>query len=183
MYTLVKEFMNSSQCSVELKKELKELLSKALQGVRSLTDEFVKIAKEKGITLYYDNEYGVDSDIFAWVPNATISEDELPTGNWKSVDSNNGTTEREMLTTAVKMSLSQAIQYFTKELIAGTFDKKETYRLIFITETDVNGNSLKLWCFRFSDGELNLFVDQVDPDNSWNDEGDAWLASNEPVKS
>lgn len=147
--------------------------------IKDLIKNFTDTAKEKGITLGYSNEYGVDSDIFTWIPNAEVITNPVPTGSWKMCDEN-GTRESEMLTTAVKMSLSQAIQYFTKELIAGTFDKKETYRLIFITETDVNGNSLKLWCNRRSDGKLSLCVRQVDPGNGWRDGGRAWLAGNEP---
>jgi hypothetical protein len=83
-----------------------------------------------------------------------------------------------MLKTAQKMCLSQAVQCFTAELEAGTFDAKETYRIIFLEETDAQGNLLQLIYSRYSDGKLDLFVDQVFPDSWWFDAGHAWLATN-----
>lgn len=67
-----------------------------------------------------------------------------------------------MQESAVKMSLSQAIVKFTEMLKNGDFDKSETYRIIFLTETR-NGNPLELVCRRDSDGELRLCVCDVHP--------------------
>lgn len=163
-----------------LKSELDQLLKMAADAtttIRTLTDEFTKIARTKNITLYYNNEYGVDGDIFIWLPNAVVTETLPPTGEWKPVDTDNGTSERTMQESAVKMSLSQAIVKFTEMLRNGEFDKKETYRIIFLTETK-NGNPIELYCGRYSGGELNLCVDVVHPDGVWRDAGNAWFGSN-----
>jgi len=157
-----------------------ERYTKKSETIRDITDNFVKITKEKGITLGYSNEYGVDADIFNWLPNATVSTEPIPTGDWTKVDTK-GTPEKEMLKTAVKMSLSQAIQKFTEMLKNGEFDKLETYRIIFLTDTDTNGNPLKLYCSRNSDGKLFLSVNEVVPDYVWRVADDAWFDSQQKL--
>lgn len=180
-YVHLKNMLTCDFLTEEAKAEIKQVLEvlgqKVSTGIRTLTDEFVRIAKSKNITLYYDNEYGVDSDIFNWLPNAVVTENPPPAGVWKKVDIENGTSEKTMQETAVMMSLSQATVTFTEMLKNGEFDKKETYRIIFLTETR-NGNPLKLICDRDSGGELYLNVHEVDPDNVWDDADSAWFGSN-----
>ncbi len=177
MYKHLQALLLAEDTNPELKAEIKEVLAKP-NTIRNLTDGFVSIARKKNIPLYYDNEYGVDGDIFAWLPNASVSAVPFPKGSWTSVNTESGTTEKEMLKTAQKMCLSQAVQSFTTELEAGTFDAKETYRIIFLEETDAQGNSLRLICDRRSDGELDLYVALVSPGRRWDDAGSAWLATN-----
>jgi hypothetical protein len=149
MYQNLKNMLNCDFITAEAKAEIKQVLEtleqNASTGIRSLTDEFVRIAKQKNITLYYNNEYGVDADIFNWLPNAVVTETPPPAGVWKPVDADNGTSVKVMLETAIKMSLTQAIQTFTEMLKNGDFDTKETYRIIFLTETR-DGNPLRLIC-------------------------------------
>jgi|GEM_PF-5116176 len=177
MYPLLHGLLNAPDTDPSLKEEIKELLVKC-STIRNLTDAFVKITRQKNIPLYYDNEYGVDGDIFAWLPNAIVSAVPFPKGNWTSVGATKGTTEKEMLKTAQKMCLSQAVQCFTAELEAGTFDAKETYRIILLEETGVQENSLKLICHRHSDGKLHLFVYRLASGVRWRGAGGAWLATN-----
>jgi hypothetical protein len=177
MYKHLQALLDAEDTNLELKVEIKEVLAKC-NTIRNLTDSFVSIARQKNIPLYYDTELGVDADIFGWLPSATVSSVAFPKGTWTPVDTKNGTTEKEMLKTAQKMCLSQAIQSFTAELEAGTFDALLTYRIIFLEETDAQGNSLRLLCGRFSDGGLYLYVNRVPPDDRWSDAGSAWLATN-----
>jgi hypothetical protein len=177
MYPLLQGLLQVSDTDPLLKKEIEEVLAK-LNTIRNLTDGFVKIARQKNIPLYYSNDSGVDDDIFGWLPSATVSSVAFPKGTWTPADTKNGTTEKEMLKTAQKMCLSQAVQSFTAELEAGTFDALSTYRIIFLEETDAQGNSLRLVCGRSSGGELGLYVDQVRPGRRWCDAGSAWLATN-----
>lgn len=146
--------------------------------IQQLIKQFTDTAKARNIPLYYDNEYGVDEDIFNWLPNAVVSEEKHQKGTWTSVDTTKGTTEKEMLKTAQKMCLSQAIQYFTAELEVGTFDALSTYRIIFLEETGTQGNSLELICDRYSAGKFRLYVNQVHPGRGWRGAGNAWLATN-----
>jgi len=181
MYPNLINMLESPFITQETKAEIKQVLEalgqKASTGIKLLTDEFVKIARTKNIPLYYDNEYGVDADIFNWLPNAIVTETPPPTGVWKQVDTKNGTNEKTMQETAVKMSLSQAIVKFTEMLKNGDFDKSETHRIIFLTETK-NGNPLKLLCNRLSGGKLSLYVIGVNPDSVWDVAGSAWFSSN-----
>lgn len=181
MYQNLKNMLNCDFITAEAKAEIKQVLEtleqNASTGIRSLTNEFVRIAKQKNIRLYHNNEYGVDADIFNWLPNAVVTETLAPTGVWKNVDTENGTNEKTMQETAIKISLSQAIVKFTEMLKNGDFDKKETYRIIFLTETR-DGNPLELICSRSSDGKLRLYVDVVHPGSVWHDAGGAWFSSN-----
>lgn len=183
-FPLTKQLAEST-ADKALKAELDQLLKMAADAkttIRTLTDEFAKIARTKNITLYYNNEYGVDGDIFTWLPNAVVTEVLPPTGEWKPVDTDNGTSEKTMQESALKMSLSQAIVTFTEMVKNGEFDKKETYRIIFLTETK-NGNPLELVCDRNSGGRLSLCVSGVLPGCVWDGAGRAWFGSNEPLKS
>jgi hypothetical protein len=173
----------------ETKAEIRELLEKiknliSSKTIRNLTDEFVKIARTKKIPLYYDNQSGVDTNIFAWLPNAIVTETPPPAGQWKKVDTKKGTTEQEMHKTVVnvKMPLAQAIVKFTEMLKNGEFNKKGTYRIIFLTETR-NGNPLLLMCHYCSSGVLRLLVDVGYPVSVWDDPDHVWFSSNEPLKS
>jgi hypothetical protein len=186
MYKNLIAMLESQFITEVTKAEIKQLLEAVGQKnfivIRPLTDEFVRIAKQKNITMHHDNEYGVDVDIFNWFPNAIVTETQPPTGVWKSVDIENGTNEKTMSKTAVKMPLAQAIVKFTEMLKNGEFDTLKTCRVIFLTET-VDDSPLMLLCLRDSDGELDLYVDGVYPDNVLHDAGYAWFGSNEPVES
>lgn len=152
------------------------------EETKDLIKQFTDTAKSKNIPLYYDNEYGVDADIFNWLPNAIVTETPPPTGVWKQVDTKNDTNEKTMQETSVKMSLSQAIVKFTEMLKNGDFDKSETHRIIFLTETR-NGNPLRLVCRRYSGGGLDLYVYDVGPGSVWYAAGGAWFSSNEPLET
>ncbi|MEI6022460.1 MAG: hypothetical protein WCQ32_01295 [bacterium] len=136
---------------------------------------FGDIARSKGIKLYYDTTTGTDPDIMNRLPNAVVSLNPAPQGNWKKVDTQNGTTESKMLKTAIIMLLSCAVDTFIAELQKGTFDTLSTYRIIFLEEKDAQGRALKLVCNRDGDGRLRLYVLQVNPVNTWYVDGNAWL--------
>ena len=142
-----------------------EGLIKKYEGktIRMLTDAFVVVAKEKSIPLAYDNEYGVDEDIFAWLPNAQVVEGN-PGGNITMLEKN--TKESKMLITALKLPLSQAIERMTSELRGDYFSKNLKWLVIYLTNTNEAGVPLKLVCSR-SDGELYLHVRKIDPDYTW----------------
>lgn len=144
--------------------------------IRDLTDNFVSIARKNNLqtSTAYDNTHGVDINIFKLLPNAIVSPNPFPKGDWKQVDSKNGTTEKEMLKTAQKMSLSQGIQCFTEELINGTLNKLEFYMVIFIEEKNQEGASLRLFCWRFSGGSLHLNLCEVDNGYAWTSVYSAW---------
>lgn len=148
---------------------------KTEESISGLLQKFGDMARGKNLPLYYSTPTGTDPDIEKWLPNVEVSQNPIPDGIWKNVDTKNGTSEKEMLKTAQKMSLSQAISKFTKILEEGIFDKLETYRIIFLEETDANGNGLKLVCRRHSDGELCLYVCKVFPGNVWYDSVSAWF--------
>ena len=143
--------------------------------IKQKLKQFRDTAKSKNIKLWYTNELGVDSNIMNWIPNATVSTIAAPQGNWKKVDTQNGTTESEMLKTAVIMPLSCAVDTFIAELQKGTFDTLSTYRIIFLEEKDSQGRALKLVCYRHDVGKLDLYVYQVNPGRTWYDADGAWL--------
>lgn len=170
-------FINQLDAFLKMRSEkLNEIFNlKIEETIESLLQNFGDIAKAKNIPLYYTTQTGTDPDIEKWLPNAELSQNPTPDGLWKNVDTKNGTSEKTMLKTAQKMSLSQAIKKFTEMLEEGTFDKLETYRIIFLEEMDANGNSLELVCRRSSDGKLSLYVSKVDPVYVWNGSGRAWF--------
>lgn len=131
--------------------------------IRMLTDAFVAVAKEKNIPLYYNNQYGVEEDIFTWMPNAQVVEGD-PGGTITMLQKN--TTEKEMLETALKLPLSQAIERMTAELKHGYFSKNLKWLVIYLTDINSEGGPLKLFC-RLDDGELRLCVDEVYPVSTW----------------
>lgn len=136
--------------------------------IRTLTDAFVAKAKEKGFPLYYNNEYGVDADIFGWLPNARVVDGNL---DGKITMLSETTTEGTMLKTAVKFPLSQAIEKMTEKLIEGYFDEKNKVFIIFLTD-EKDGVPLELVGLRSSDGELYLGVNKVFSGNRWNVDGE-----------
>lgn len=139
------------------------------ESISNLLQKFGNTARGKNIPLYYSNKTGADPDIEKWLPNAEVSKNPIPDGLWKNVDSIKGTTEKIMLETAQKMSLSQAISKFNKMLEEAIFDKLGTCRIIFLEETkkNVDGSCLKLVCDRYSDGRLRLYVDRVSTSFVW----------------
>ncbi len=136
---------------------------------------FGTITRSKSIPLHYNTPSGTDRDIVRLLPHATVSTIPAPQGKWKNVDTANGTTESEMLKTAIKMSLSQAIDTFTEILTSGVFYKFETYRFIFLEETNTDENCFKLICARLSGGELRMCLLMVCLDKKWNGTDIAWL--------
>ncbi len=158
--------------------ELKALVEKWDKArIRNLTDAFVAVAKEKKFPLYYDNEYGVDADIFNWLPEAQVVEGVDPKGSITMLKKN--TTEGEMVKTALKLPLSQAIEKMTSELRAGYFSKNLKWLLIYLTDTK-DGVPLEFVCRR-RDGKLYLDVSWVFPDYAWYvvDDDEVGFLSNE----
>ena len=143
--------------------------SKNTAGIRMLTDTFVSKAQEKGITLYYDNEYKVDADIFNWLPDAVIVEGPIPPTSITPLPKE-GMTEGVMLQTALQLPLSQAIQRMTEELTNGYFDEKNKVLIIYLTDTK-DGVPLELIGFRRGDGKLSLSVRRVCTDYQWDLDG------------
>ncbi|MCC6198647.1 hypothetical protein IT401_00285, partial [Candidatus Nomurabacteria bacterium] len=133
--------------------------------LHSLTNAFVSVAKEKSFPLYYDNEYGVDSDIFTWPGNLTVIDGDFSQGTITMLEKN--TTEREMLKTALKLPRSQAIERMTAELTSGYFDETKKALIIYLTDVNSNGVPLELVGRRYGDGKLNLNVNWVIPDDTW----------------
>lgn len=132
--------------------------------IRMLTDNFVAKAKGKNITLYYENKYGVDADIFNWLPNTEVIDGEQPSTNISMLEQT--TTEADMLKTAIKLPLSQAIERMTSELEAGYFDEKNKILIIYLTDQK-DGISLRLVGIRDSVGELGLDAGKVGADYEW----------------
>ena len=153
-------------------------VTKQIMIIKQLIKNFTDACKEKGYTMYYNNECGVDKDIFDWMPDAEVTDTKIPTGDFTKVDTKNGITEEVMFKTAITLDLSQAIIKFTEMIKDGGFDKSETYRIIFLNETR-NGVPLELVCDRNSGGMLVLHVREVLPDRRWGDADDAWFSSNE----
>lgn len=131
--------------------------------IRMLTDAFVAVAKEKNIPLYYNNQYGVEEDIFTWMPNAQVVEGD-PGGTITMLQKT--TTEKEMLETALKLPLSQAIERMTAELKHGYFSKNLKWLVIYLTDTNSEGVPLELICL-LDDGKLGRCVREVGPDDTW----------------
>ncbi len=138
-----------------------------MKTIKQLTDKFVAVAKEKNIPLYYNNEYGVEEDIFTWMPNAQVVEGD---GGGTITMLEKNTTEKEMLQTALKLPLSQAIERMTAELKSGYFSKNLKWLVIYLTDTNTEGVPLGLVCF-LNGGELNLCVDGVNPGYAWDVDG------------
>lgn len=156
-----KEFLaNRMPFFTELEKLIEKYESKT---IRSLTDAFVAEAKKQNIPLYYDNEYGVDGDIFDWLPNAKVIDGVRQKGTITMLEKNS--TESEMLKTAVKLPLSQAIERMTDELRGGYFSKNWKWLVIYLTDTK-DGVPLELVC-DLNDDELRLCVRKVSPDDTW----------------
>lgn len=144
-------------------KDFEKFLDKWTKTIRSLTDAFVDEAKKKGIPLYYNNEYGVDADIFNWLPNAQVVEGDTPKGKITMLEKN--TKEGEMVKTALKLPLSQAIERMTQAVSEGYFSKNLKWLVIYLTDTK-DGVPLELVCSR-DDGKLDLGVGKVLPDGVW----------------
>lgn len=97
------------------------------------------------------------------MPNAQVIEGDSG-GSITMLEKN--TTEKEMLETALKLPLSQAIERMTVELKSGYFSKNLKWLVIYLTDTNIDGVPLKLIC-RLDDGELGLCVFKVYPDDTW----------------
>ncbi len=147
--------------------DLKALVEKYEKTIRTLTDAFVAEAGRKNIPLYYNNEYGVDADIFNWLPDVRVAEGVAPKAGITMLKKN--TTESEMLKTAVKLPLSQAIERMTVAVADGYFSKNLKWLVIYLTDTK-DGVPLKLLCHR-NGGKLSLIVDGVSPDDTWRVDG------------
>jgi antitoxin component of RelBE/YafQ-DinJ toxin-antitoxin module len=150
MYQNLKNMLNCDFITAEAKAEIKQVLEavgqKPSTGIRSLADEFVRIAKSKSIPLFYNNEDCVDADIFNWLSNATMAETPPPTGVWKKFVKNETNTET-VLENAVRMSLAQAIVKFTEMLKNNEFNKmviKTKVQIILLTITTTDGKPFML---------------------------------------
>ena len=131
--------------------------------IRSLIDAFVAVAKEENLPLYYNNEYGgVDPNIFKWLPDAQVVEEELQKGTIAILEE--VTTEDKMEQTALKLPLSQAIEYMTVNLKMGYFYKELRSLIIYLIDTK-DGVPLELCCHVFGD-ELYLYLKEVEPNNT-----------------
>ena len=161
----------------ELAKYASKNIEKFISEVTNELASFKAAYQAKNIVSYYDNELGADRDIIKWHPDTESIDEVNIDGGFTAVDTTNGTTEAEMLKTAVKMSRKQAIAKLKKMVQDGEFDKNETYRIIFLNETK-NGTPLKLICYRGSDGKLDLHVSEVYPVNGWYGAAYAWFSSN-----
>lgn len=147
-----------------------KIVSISLSGktIRSVIEKFVVEAKKQDIPLYYTNEYGVDADIFNWLPGAVVVEGDAPIGIITILRQN--TTEGEMVKTALKLPLSQAIERMTQAVAEGFFSKNLKWLVIYLTDTK-NGVPLELVCCR-GDGQLNLHVSEVASVDVWLVDGD-----------
>lgn len=148
-----------------------------MKTIKDLVKQFTDEAKAQNIQLYYTNEYGVDGNIFDWLPQAQVVEGVFPKGSITMLKEN--TKESEMLKTALKIQLSQAIERMTKAVRDGYFSKNLKWLVIYLTDTK-DGVPLELVC-SLNDGELALYVDEVYSDDSWDvgDGNEVGLLSNE----
>lgn len=140
-------------------------LSEKVSPIRDLTNKFVEVAKSKDFPLFYTNEEQVDPDIFNWLPNAPSATGEVPPSNITMLPKD-GMTEGDMLKTALKLPLAQAIMKMTTELTTGYFDEKKKILIIYLTDSK-DGVPLKLIGSRYGDGELYLSVSKVFGDDRW----------------
>lgn len=135
--------------------------TKVEDTIQSLLQNFDNIVRSKNILPGYATQLGVDHSTTNWLLNLEVSENPIPEGKWKNVDTKIGTSEKVMLETAQKMSLSQAIKKITQMLEEGIFDKLNTCRTIFLEETNAKVESLKFICIRYSNGRLDYCVRTV----------------------
>lgn len=142
--------------------------------IQDKLDNLTKVAEGRGITSIW-----IDPNITSWLPSATISPEAYPKGTVRMVDTKSGTKEQEMKDSALTMSLSQAIDYFTDMIDEGVFDTEKTYRTIFLDDAHTkDGSPLRLYCFRSSDGTLRVIVLRVRPGITWGVAGSGWIAHN-----
>lgn len=151
-------------------------------SIRSLTDEFIRVVRIKNIPLFcfkysfYEHwTDGVYNKIFEWLSYATVVENPAPSGTWKIVDSKNAIKTKKVFKTAIRMTLSHAIQTFIKAVEDGEFDKNETYRTIFLKETR-NDHLLHLFCSRELNSELRLGLSKIKLEGDW-DSRIGWFGS------
>jgi hypothetical protein len=157
------EFFQKLVALIEEYEPKEEVVNNTSKTIRSLTDAFVAVAKEKNFPLYYSNEFGVDTDIFDWLPQATVAEGEAPNGAITMLRKN--TAERNMTPNALKLPLSQAIERMTDELRNGYFDRQLKWLIIYLSDTK-GGVPLELVCYR-DGGRLRLNVYEVSPVDVW----------------
>ncbi len=169
MTTIIKELVDSynsltEEGRVSFKNQVGLMDIPKILTVHDRLMYFGNVARGKNFPLYYNNETGTDPDIKAWHPNAKISILPIPKGSYQMAPKE-GKKEKEFLAEAeanglVFPSLDLSIQKHTIDLEAGVFDKLETYRCIFYKE---DGVVRKLWCRRYSDGGLCLYVRELYP--------------------
>lgn len=130
--------------------------------IQALLDAFVLEVKKQNIPLYY--EKGVDPEILNWLPEAKVIKNLAPKGDFISIK--NKKNERVMLETALKLPLSQAIEKMTKA-VRNLYFNKNSWIVIFLTDTLRDGTPLKLTCECTREGELCLKLDRVHLNNDW----------------
>ncbi len=149
------------------------------ETILSKFKNFCDTARSKNFKLYYDEtSTNTDPELHSLLSHATMSLEPPPQGKWRYVDVSKGTSEKTMLVTGQKMYLSQAVDKFTEEIERGTFNAKlKLYGMIFLKETDEDGNPLKLACHHDSDGGICLDILTVggDDDTVWRNSFDAWF--------
>lgn len=157
--------------------DFENFLNKWTKSIRTLVETFVAEVKIKNIPLCCNNEYGVDIDIFNWLPGAEVVNGDVPKGAITMLKKD--TTEGEMLETALKLPLSQAIERMTEAVHNDYFNKNLKWLVIYLTDTK-DGVPLRLICFR-RDGKLFLRVRKVSPDDFWyvDDGSEVGFLSNE----
>lgn len=150
--------------------------------IKSLLQKFADVTTSKKHSLYYFTigysvfKKGIDPNIQDWLPKARVSQNSTPKGSWKNVNTRNSTSSFKMFKTAQKMSLTQAIKKFTEILEEGVFDvyyKRE--RIIFLEETDIDGNNLQLSCCYDSSYKLYFYISKVDSEIQSIDYDCAWF--------
>jgi hypothetical protein len=170
------EFTAYLKAPKSVRKEIAKLLKVYVdETIKDKLMNFGTVARSESIPLYYNTPSGTDPDIVKRLPNATVSTSPAPQGEWKKVDTANGTTESEILETAVKMSLSHAIDTFTDMLTSGVFNNFQAFRIIILEETDTDGNFLRLGCRRRSSGDLDLYLHPVHLGERWKSADVSWL--------
>lgn len=150
--------------------------------IRDLIEEFNILEQN---TIYfklfhiYKGNTNIGYDILNRFPNITVSVDPIPVGVWKPVSCLN---EHEMLRSAQKMPLSNAIKKMTELHRLGIFDtmSEPSYRIIFLEELDENGNEMKLFCGRESSGDIFMCAYGV-RNVIWSKETTEWYTKSKPL--
>lgn len=117
-----------------------------METLLSKVENWAHIARSKGFTVCYDTQTGLplDQQIQSLVSNSAVSQLSIPEGNWKQAIE---TKEEEvMVRSAVYLCGSHAIDILTLELENNVFQEEDTHHIVFIEETNKEGESWMLIC-------------------------------------